>query len=362
VDYKLPWYGLIATGELMVSRDINNVYQYNANLPTAQTNLNTASGQDTRPRWTNNRLNSSINQAFVLSNTSQGYSTVISLGIARQARKGLYGSFFYTRTISEDISSNPGSQAASAWNSLPNTTSPNSAVLATSQYNTPPRLVGSLAYRFDYGKNKMLSTTVSFFYEGANPGRFSYLYGSDINGDGSASDLIYIPKDASELNWGTLTATYKDANGVNQTRTFSAADQINAWNAFMQQDDYLRENKGKYAERYEALYPWYNRLDMRILQDFNFKIKDRKHTIQFSLDIINLPNLINSAWGVQKQLSIGGLSNNAAYIRNTGNTSNPVYTLVPDANGTLDSYKSTFVNNNSVFSTWSMQLGARYTF
>lgn len=155
IDYKLPWYGLIATGELVVSRDINNVYQYNANLPSAQTSLFTASGQDTRPRWTNNRLNSSINQAFVLTNTNQGYSTVLSLGIARQARKGLYGSFFYTRTISEDVSSNPGSQASSAWNSLPNNSSPNVPVMTTSQYNTPHRLVGSLAYKFEYGAKKM---------------------------------------------------------------------------------------------------------------------------------------------------------------------------------------------------------------
>ena len=362
IDYKLPWYGLIATGELMVSRDINNVYQYNANLPAAQTAINSASGQDTRPRWTNTRLNSSISQAFVLTNTNKGYSTVISLGIARQARKGLYGSFFYTRTISEDVSSNPGSQAASAWNSLPNNTSPNDAVMTTSQYNTPHRLVGSLAYKFEYGKKKMLGTTISLFYEGANPGRFSYMFGSDINGDGSASDLMFIPKSGSEFNWGTLTATYKDANGVNKTRTFTAKEQSDAWDAFVAQDEYLNANKGKYAERYGALYPWYTRIDMRILQDFSFKIKDKKHTLQLSWDIINLPNLINSAWGVQKQLSIGGLSNNANYVRNTTGTSNPVYTLVSDANGTLDNYKSTFVNNNAVFSTWYMQLGARYTF
>lgn len=364
IDYKLPWYGLIATGEIMVSRDIDNVFQYNANLPNPQSTLSSASG-DNRPRWTNNRANPALGQAFVLSNTNQGYSTVISLGIARQARKGLYGSFFYTRTISEDVSSNPGSQASSAWNSLPNNSSPNTQMLATSQYNTPHRLVGSLSYKFEYGNKKQLGTTVSIFFEGANPGRISYMYANDVNGDGSASDLIFIPNKGSDMNWQAFTANYRDANGVTQTRTISVADQIAAWDAFVAQDEYLSANKGKYAQRYEALYPWYTRMDMRILQDFNFKIKDRKHTIQFSLDIMNLPNLINSAWGVQKQLSIGGLSNNANYINsvaNAGNPANPFYRLIPDANATLDNYKSTFVNDNSVFSTWSMQLGARYTF
>lgn len=356
IDYKLPWYGLIATGELVVSRDVNNVYQYNANLPSAQTSLFTASGQDTRPRWTNNRLNSSINQAFVLTNTNQGYSTVLSLGIARQARKGLYGSFFYTRTISEDVSSNPGSQASSAWNSLPNNSSPNVPVMTTSQYNTPHRLVGSLAYKFEYGAKKMVATTVSLFFEGANPGRYSYMFNNDVNGDGSASDLIYIPNSASELNWTPIVRT------AAQGGTITVAQQQAIWDAYVAQDEYLSANKGKYASRYGAVYPWYTRVDMRILQDFSFKIKDKKHTIQLSWDIINLPNLLNSAWGVQKQLAIGGLSNNNNVLRTSTGTNNPTYTLNYDNNLQLLDYNRTFVNNNSVFSTWFMQVGARYTF
>lgn len=352
VDYKLPWYGLILTGELMATRDINNIYQYNANLPTAQTALNTASGADTRPRWTNTRAISSISNAFILSNTNQGYSTVMSIGVSRQARKGLYGSLFYTRTISEDVSSNPGSQASSAWNSLPNNSSPNDVVLTTSQYNTPHRLVGSLSYKFEYAKN--LATTVSFFYEGANPGRYSYMFNNDINGDGSASDLIYIPNSGSELNFVDIK------NG--STVVMTAANQIKTWDAFVAQDEYLSANKGKYASRYGALYPWYNRVDMRILQDFNFKVKDHKQTIQLSLDIINLPNLINSSWGVQKQLAIGGLSNNNNVLRTSTGTNNPTYTLNYDNNFKVLDYSKTFTNNNSVFSTWYMQFGARYIF
>jgi len=350
VDYKLPWYGLIATAELMASRDIINVYQYNANLPTAQSTL---VGLDNRPRWTNNRLNSSISNAFVLTNTNKGYSTVASVGLARQARKGLYGSLFFTRTWSEDVSSNPGSQASSAWNSLPNATSPNDAILTTSQYNTPFRIVGSLSYKFEYAKN--LATTVSLFYEGASPGRYSYMYTSDINNDGSASDLIYIPNSAAELNFVDIK------NGTTVVKT--AAEQRAIWDAYVAQDEYLSENKGQYASRYGAKYPWYNRIDMRILQDFNFKVKDMKHTIQLSLDIMNLPNLINSAWGVQKQLGIGGLSNNNNVLRATTAANGTVtYTLNYDGNYNLSNYSQTFVNNNSVYSTWFMQFGARYIF
>jgi hypothetical protein len=50
---------------------------------------------------------------------------------------------------------------------------------------------------------------------------------------------------------------------------------------------------------------------------------------------------------------------------NTGTstgTNNPTYTLNYDNNLQLLDYSRTFVNNNSVFSTWFMQVGARYTF
>jgi hypothetical protein len=356
IDYKLPWYGLIATGELMVTRDINSVYQYNANLPTAQSTMTTASGNDIRPRWTNNRVNASIGSAFVLSNTNQGYSTVMSVGISRQARKGVYGSLFYTRTISEDVSSNPGSQASSAWNSLPNTSSPNAPVMTTSQYNTPNRLVGSLSYRHEF--SKMNATTITLFYEGANPGRYSYMFTTDINNDGAAADLIYIPNSGSELNWAAQTVSTSNGNV-----TISAAQQAAAWDEYVAQDEYLSANKGKYAERYGSLYPWYTRIDMRLMHDINFKgIGGKKNTVQFSLDIINLPNLINSSWGLQKQLTVGGLSNNNGVIRTSTGVANPTYSLIADANGTLNNYKSTFTNNNAVGSTWYMQFGLRYIF
>lgn len=182
------------------------------------------------------------------------------------------------------------------------------------------------------------------------------MFNNDVNGDGSASDLIYIPNSASELNWTPIVRT------AAQGGTITVAQQQAIWDAYVAQDEYLSANKGKYASRYGALYPWYTRVDMRILQDFSFKIKDKKHTVQLSWDIINLPNLLNSAWGVQKQLAIGGLSNNNNVLRTSTGTNNPTYTLNYDNNLQLLDYNRTFVNNNSVFSTWFMQVGARYTF
>ena len=89
---------------------------------------------------------------------------------------------------------------------------------------------------------------------------------------------------------------------------------------------------------------------MKILQDYNFKAGDKKNTIQFSVDILNLGNLINSDWGVvQDPRSTQPLG---VFIDDFGN---PVYSF--DTTQT-----STFVNNPDLISRWQMQFGLRYIF
>jgi hypothetical protein len=353
VDYKLPWYGLIASAEYMFSKDIYNVYQYNANLPTAQSNM--TNGDDTRPYWTNTKNVSTVTNAMVLGNTTRGYSNVFTLGISRSARKGLYGSLYYTKTYAEDVSSNPGSQSASAWNGLPNNSSPNAQVSTYSQYMTPDRVVGSLSYRFEYAKR--FATTISLFYEGASAGRFSYLYNSDINGDGVNADLIYVPMSGSQINFAQFTS-----NG----KTFTVADQQAAWDAYVAQDDYLSSHKGQYAERYGAQFPWYSRFDMKLVQEIGLvKSKDgQNHKLEITLDIFNVANLLNPAWGIQQQLSIGTLSNRQNILNKVSGTTTPVFNMATtkDAAGNTILANSTFTNVNTTFSTWSSQLGLRYSF
>ncbi len=60
-----------------------------------------------------------------------------------------------------------------------------------------------------------MATTLSVFYEGGAPSRFSYVYSSNIVRDGAGSNnLIYVPKDASEITFVAQTITYKDAAGA----------------------------------------------------------------------------------------------------------------------------------------------------
>jgi hypothetical protein len=78
-----------------------------------------------------------------------------------------------------------------------------------------------------------------------------------MNGDGHATDLIYIPKEKGEINF------------------VSAADE-DAFFAFVEQDKYLSRNKGNYAEAYAARAPWTHRFDLRFAQDFSINIGGQK--------------------------------------------------------------------------------------
>ena len=132
---------------------------------------------------------------------------------------------------------------------------------------------------------------------------------------------------------------------------FSGPGQAAAFESYIQQDDYLSDNRGSYMDRYGALAPWRGRLDMKLLQDFTFKVSgDKTNTIQLSLDVLNLGNLISSDWGVVEQ------PNNQSPISiSVDNTGTPTYTFNPDLT-------ETFGADASLLSRWQMQLGIRYIF
>mgnify|MGYP001814724832 FL=1 len=176
---------------------------------------------------------------------------------------------------------------------------------------------------------------ISGVFDFAQGGRFSYTYGGDINNDGSnLNDLIYVPTEAE----------------VGQMN-FSDPGQADAYNDFIAQDDYLSGRRGQYAERYAAISPWRNRVDLRILQDFHFNAGKERNTIQFTIDILNFGNMINSDWGVIQQPN----SVQPIGVSVDPDTKIPTYSF--DGNLT-----QTFGYDSSINSRWQMQFGLRYIF
>ena len=173
-------------------------------------------------------------------------------------------------------------------------------LLIIAGYTVPNRVIASLSYRKEYFKH--FGTTISLFFEGAHQGRFSYLYSGDLNRDGQPNDLIYIPRNASEITFVPLTI----GSGASAV-TYSAADQSERFFKYIDQDKYLSKRKGSYAERNGALLPWRNQVDVKILQDIFTNVGGKKNTIQLSVDVFNFGNLLNNRWGLTQTTNAASL-------------------------------------------------------
>ncbi len=214
VDRKLPW-GLVGTGEFIYNRDVNGVYYINANLPAAQS---TFVGADNRTRWTgaacaatgqvgpcvtriNNATGNQITNAIVLKNQNVGRSW----NIAGSLSKTLAGGFAVKGAYSYGEARNTidaGSIASGSWTGNAMRGDPNNPGLQFSGASPGHRLFIAPTYSRQW--LEIGATTISAFFEARTNGNTSYLFANDLNGDTGINDLIYIPRDQSEMNFQTV--------------------------------------------------------------------------------------------------------------------------------------------------------------
>ncbi|WP_316744214.1 carboxypeptidase regulatory-like domain-containing protein [Pedobacter antarcticus] len=342
--------GFMATFDGIFTKDVNAVRMRNANM--LNPNGVIIEGGMERPRIVGaNRLNNNITSAIVMENSSRGYSTSLTGQLSKAFSGGFSGSVAYTYSAAQEVTANPGSQASSVWNTNPMVGTSNFEEMGNSAFAIPHRVVANLSYRFEYLKH--LATTISVFYEGANQGVFSYVVNGDLNGDGNSSaDLMYIPR-KGETNFVPLSVKDSKGNTVN----FTPAQQEAALNQFIEDSPYLSKNRGEFAKRNAALLPWFNKVDVRFLQDIFIRTgQNGKQTLQFSADITNFTNLLNKKWGTYQRYII----NNPLAIKSIDPVTNrPNYTMA-QSNGELTT--KTVQDDISVKSTYSIQLGLRYIF
>ncbi|WP_026952982.1 TonB-dependent receptor [Algoriphagus mannitolivorans] len=350
VDQALP-FGIVATGEFIYSSDVNGIAYYNGNLPVHQALFN---GPDKRPRYTRNRINSNIPNAIVLSNQAVGNSWVASVSLERPFTSGLFVKAAYSYGESMNTV-DPGSIASGSWFNNPISRDPNNPELGFSSNNLGHRIFATASYSKDFFK--FGNTSFSLFWESRTIGNASYTFSGDLNGDGGTSnDLIYIHKNTEEMNFQQYTVT---VNGT--PRTFTAAEQAAAWEAYIQQDKYLRENRGQYAQRGAVIMPMISRADFSFAQQLFTNINNKKNTLEFRIDILNVGNLLNSDWGVGQTFNStqplivpstaqGGPANAAGVsqyrLRNFG----------------TDLISETYRATAGVNDVWRMQFGLRYIF
>lgn len=364
VDVRLPFFGLIAGAEFMHSKDVNGIYYINANLPAPDSAF---TGPDTRPRWVADRcptiaftqatrINCVVTTAIVLKNQNVGKTWNFAATLERPFRNGLYikGAWSYGEAKN---TVDPGSIASGSWFNNPHAGNPNNPGLGFSGASPGHRVFATFSYHRDYFK--FGGTTVSMFWETRNSGNGSYRFGGDLNGDGGFSnDLIYIPANVSEMNFGNIT------NSSGSTVLVSAADQATAFEAFIQQDPYLSKNRGKYAVRGAAFLPFTSRADLSVAQDLFFKLGGTTQKFQLRADILNFSNMLNSNWGVGTSFNslqplIPTSTSSSATCRQVTPSTAATYCL-RQINGAL--LKGSYVPTLGTGDVWRLQLGVRYIF
>ena len=342
-DAKLPG-DINFTLEGIYNKDLNPVVVTNKGFKESGTI--TLNAKDTRTTYTRHITNQN---AYLIENNieNDSYYYSITAQLSKKFESGLDLSVAYTRSEAKAYSDGIGDQVTSAFSTNTfNVNGTNRHELGYGTYVAPDRIIATIGYRKEYAKH--FASGAYFVYEGSQLGyaggysytRFSYTMGNVV-GDAGANNLLYIPESRSALDsW-----TFADATGYT-----GAQQKDDFWN-YIEQDEYLSKNKGKYAERGGAIAPWHNQLDFKFVQDFYVTAGGKRNTLQLGVDVKNFLNLVNSDWGLYK----------TAYSTNilSYNTTAKTYSFPKVNNEVLT---ETFKNYESFSSTYMIQFSLRYIF
>jgi hypothetical protein len=297
--------------------------------------------------------NPNIGNAIYMTNANIGYTLFGTLQIQRQF-KNLGVNASYTRQTAKDATIN-GSTAFTMWGARPTSTNPNNFEAGFSNNYLPHRIIASVNYGKEFFKNTR--TSFAILYEAspnAPQSSLSYTYAGDLNNDGfNGNDLIFVPKDASQIKLTNASAV----GGVADTRT-----QTELWNqldAFISNNPYLSTRRGEFAERQALVLPWVHRTDLNFTQDFYIKYKDSKHTLRFTADIYNFTNLISKELGIQ-QIPTTMTPLNFVKLDTDGKT--PIFSFPYLDGRNKVPFTDSFRDNVGFGSRFQIQLGVRYLF
>lgn len=332
IDQQLPW-GVIATVEGLFSKTLNNVNYKNLNVEASDGNY-TGTG-DNRPTYPGGSVDNTYTRIMLGTNTNEGYSYNLTAQLQKRFEKGFTGSIAYTFGRAMVINDGTSSQNSSQWRYMETPGDKNDLPLSISDFDLGSRIVGMLSYQVEYLKH--LKTTFSLFYNGQSGMVYSYIYGNPWNLRGQSTDwddLVYIPTSETDIvltsgNWNEL-------------------------NDFIEGDDYLKDNRGEIAERNSNRTPFEHNFDLKIAQDIFVNTADRRQTLQLTIDVFNLGNLINPDWGRKYYLS----NNNYSLLTAEGMDGNTPSFSFRNPNGDIWNID----DSGLISSRWKAQIGVRYIF
>lgn len=340
IDLNLPLAWKLSF-EGIFNKDLNTVVVIKEGLKETENGLIMTEGEifDARSKWDNdgskNMAGKQVNPYLITNSDVNGYYGSFTGKIEKSWEFGLNLMAAYTFSRSMTVNDGLGDQVTSVFSTNTNTANGSNKIeLGKSGFVSPHRVVACLSYAIP---EKIGTTTISLRYEGQNIGyvgtQYSYTtwtptMSAAVVGDGGAYNTVYIPTDEQLKKMNFASETNKQ--------------QFEQW---IEGNSYAKSHRGQFAERGCMTMPWHNQLDLKLQQ--NFFVADgsgRKHNIELGMDVNNLLNLLNPAWGTYQTL------NNTNLL----SWKDGVYTYNPSS--------CKFSTLASTASTWSMMFSLKYFF
>jgi hypothetical protein len=346
VDYLGP-FGIKYSFEGVYSQVIKDVKFQQVNLQDNPSYYvyDTASNLKKQPIFPSGSVNPYYANAYEMSNTSLGYRYSLTAKLTRKiAGWDLMAAYTYGQ--SKDIANGVRNSMESNWQ-LNQALNPNDPHLAWSNFDIRHRIIANIGYRVDWAKN--VASIFSLFFNAQSGSPYTYGFVNyTVQNTPQQVSLAYIPNKGEAVNF---FQSYTDGG-----ESVTAQSQADAFNAFIDQDKYLRTRRGTYTERNMARTPWNTSADFHFAQDVGVGRRSEQ-VLTFTLDIMNVTNLLNKNWGLvyfspntyNSTASVGLVP----YIPAQTSQGYPIFKYQDPGKP----YSVDFMN-----SRWQMQMGVRYSF
>ena len=284
-------------------------------------------------------------QDLLLTNTNQGDSKNASLIFSKTFKDADVGNFRlnggYSYTDSNDVNPGTSSVASSTYGNFA-TSDPNHPGLATSNYESKHVFTASVTWSKPFWDDALTSITLLGTARSGLP--YSYTFGCGSNngpfGDsgciqGNNRELFYVPNGPNDpkINWNLSTVTWAQMAGY--------------------EDQYgLNKYRGQIAPRNAFNAPWFNTLDLHLLQELPSPVEG--HKLQLTLDTANFSNLLFPGWGRLEQVAFPGT---VPVV--TPSIVNGQYVYKPVSGTAPGAPVQAF---NARPSIWQIQMGVHYSF
>ena len=331
LDAKLPG-GIDATIEGIYGKDLTSVAVTCLGM-VQDDSIQLPGEPGKRAHWASEGIVNSIGgklTPFYITNTkNNGYYYSLTGLLSKQFDCGLNLMAAYTYSCGKNVSDAIGDQVMSSYsNNTFGVHGSNAHEIGYSSYVSPNRILLNAGWTWATGQHT--TETLSCYYEGYNLcyvgsysySRYSYTMTSNVNGDGGAHSLIYIPT-KEEL---------KDM-------PFVSNENRNDFETFINDDKYLSAHRGHYAERGGVIAPWRHTVNLKYERTYKFH---KGEALSFGVDVKNIANLLNRSWGNVKQVSSGD--------------------IITYKDGKYQFNKPEWNDYANVISTWSAALNVRFSF